>query len=166
MGRFPSRGVTLSTASPPCYFVSTFVPVAVAYKDGLHTQSQGVTAMSIAPLSARLFRFLPVVASAAFILLMLGTGNHADQTTPIALYPAVSSKSLRNHLSQPPDNIRLAQNTTSECTACVATRMRICAVAERTDHQEIPPTDEHTPSRDKNCQTRSETFCRNHGYCK
>jgi hypothetical protein len=31
----------------------------------------------IAPLSARLFRFLAVVASAPFILLILGTGSHA-----------------------------------------------------------------------------------------
>jgi hypothetical protein len=37
--------------------------------------------MSTAPLSSRLFRFLAVVASAAFIELMLGTGSHAYTAT-------------------------------------------------------------------------------------
>lgn len=36
--------------------------------------------MSVTPLSARLFRFLAVVASAPFIVFMLVTGSHAEWT--------------------------------------------------------------------------------------
>jgi hypothetical protein len=41
--------------------------------------------MSTTRFSARLFRFLAVVASASFIVLVLGTGSHADQNTSVHL---------------------------------------------------------------------------------
>jgi hypothetical protein len=72
--------------------------------------------MSNAPLSARLFRFLAVVASAPFIVLMLGSGSHADTTT-VSESPAFSSKSLPNHFAP---QRRVAQSD-DECLQCVQT---------------------------------------------
>ena len=47
--------------------------------------------MSIASLSARLFRFLAVAASASFIVLIVGTGSHADQPTSLVSTPAITT---------------------------------------------------------------------------
>jgi|SRR5580693_1096413 hypothetical protein len=76
--------------------------------------------MSIAPLSARPSRFLAVVASAVFILLVLGTGGQADDLRPTPLSPAISSRSLRNHLPHPPINSQLVELTGPNCNACIA----------------------------------------------
>jgi hypothetical protein len=82
--------------------------------------------MSIAPLSARLFRFLAVVASAPFIILLLGTGSHADQPTPADLTPAFSSRPLRNNLMPRPPILHYVQYDDATCVSCVWAKQKEC----------------------------------------
>ena len=94
--------------------------------------------MSIAPLSARLFRFLAVVASAALIVLMLGTGSHADQNVSLVLSPTISSKSPIFHWH---GMIQLAEEPPSSewnCAKCIAERTNECmeqTECDRTDYK-------------------------------
>jgi hypothetical protein len=72
--------------------------------------------MSIAPLSARLFRFLAVVASAAFIVIMLGTGSHANQPKYMSLSTNFCSKLLQH---QTRTHRRLAEDDSDDCQKCI-----------------------------------------------
>ena len=57
--------------------------------------------MSTAPRDVRLTRFLAVVASALFIVLMLGTGSHADQPLPGSFSSACFGRILRKQSAPP-----------------------------------------------------------------
>ena len=102
-------------------------------------QPQEDTTMSTAPLSVRLFRFLAVVASAPFIVLMLGALSNADQLTSVSLSPAFASKSLRfqfNHLR------RLAQvpiTPEERCNMCRELYLDNCF----RDCRSEPPADQN-----------------------
>ena len=74
------------------------------------------------PLSTRLFRFLAVVASASFIVLMLGTGSRADQNTSVVLSPTLSSKSKLIHLHE----MRHLAQAELTCAQCVAEETNAC----------------------------------------
>jgi hypothetical protein len=104
-------------------FVSAFVSVAVAYKDGLHTNLGGTT-MSTAHLGVRLFHFLAVVAviaSASFIVLMLGTRSHADQNLSLMSPTTSSSQTAQSHFRG-----MLHSAQFQSCAQCTAYYMNNC----------------------------------------
>ena len=82
--------------------------------------------MSIAPLRRRLCRLLAVVSSGLFIVLMLGTGSHADQTNPAALPSAFSSKPLQNHFNPRPPLLRYVQIDDATCVSCIFATQKQC----------------------------------------
>jgi len=67
------------------------------FKDGLRTNPRGVTTMSTAPLSARLFRFLTVVASAPLIVLMLVAGSLFTMVLIVSAFSSVSVLNLEQN---------------------------------------------------------------------
>jgi hypothetical protein len=82
--------------------------------------------MSTALLDARLLRFLAVVVSASFMLLMLGTGSHADQNTSGMFSPILYLKSPLTHSR---GMLQLAQFQT--CAQCTAHMMNGCLHTNR-----------------------------------
>jgi hypothetical protein len=77
--------------------------------------------MSTAPHSGGLFRFLAVVVSASFIVLMLGTGSHADQNTSVKYATTLPSQTAQTHLR---GMLHSAQFYT--CASCTAHFMNQC----------------------------------------
>jgi hypothetical protein len=122
------------------------------------TAPQEVTTMSNAPLGARPFRFLAVVASASFIVLMLGTGSQADQTTSVSLSPAFSSKSLRSQILL---RRRLAEDLHyPEVKACNDCRQKFydkCMYDKQCRPERTPAND----ACDAYCQQLSDSICTN-----
>ena len=94
--RYPAT-LLITGRRPYATFVFTLCRCGCARTDSTPTPEDST--MSIAPLSARLFHFLGVVAFAPFIVLMLGTGSYADPATSLSWSPAYSSKSLRTQFS-------------------------------------------------------------------
>jgi hypothetical protein len=108
--RFPPRGVTLSTTLQPCYIC--FHPVPWRSRTRAHAApTPEVPTMSTAPLSARL---LAVVASAAIVVIMLGTGGLPAHSAYVSL--TCPSKSLLHHYSP---WLRLTQQRDNkQCCEC------------------------------------------------
>lgn len=79
--------------------------VAVAYKGSCRTNLGGHH-MSTAPLGAGLCRCLAIVASASLIVLMVGTGSQATQSTSVSPTTPFSSTS---HNKRPIYHSRFAQ---------------------------------------------------------
>ena len=117
-------------APTPCYICFHLVPLRLRTRTD-STPAPEDSTMSIAPLSARLFRFLAVVASAQSIVLMLGTGTQADPTTSLSLSPAYSSKALKS--SQPFTVIPVQMNVCRDCREYHFHHYML--MCNRTDHQ-------------------------------
>lgn len=130
-------------ASPRCYICG----VAVAYRYGKHIIQPWWTPMSTTPLSARRFRFL-AVASALFIVLMLGTGSHADQSTSVSVSLPYTSKSLLYHFVA---QQRVAQNV---CQTCIQDQLKVCGIG---------PDD--TPDWKQLCENAAYYQCQQNGEC-
>ena len=97
------------------------------YLDRLNTNPREGSTMSAALLSAKPFRFLAVVASALFIVLMLETGIHADQATSVLSSHAFSSKPHRSHFES---QRRIAETYDPVCQDCIQRQYNQCISQE------------------------------------
>jgi hypothetical protein len=111
--------------------------------------------MSTAPLSARPFRFLAVAASTAFIVLMLGTGSHADQTASASSSHAFFAKPHRNNFES---QRRIAETYDPACQDCIQQKYNQCI------NQEPDPNNTDVITQ-INCTNGARSQCAGNNIC-